>query len=147
MSKRRRKDKYVALSVGFWRDHDLQGLALADRGLFAKALSYCGDVQNDGVMTATDWAIVVAGEVPQDVPPSVARLVSFGVLTETGCGGYSIDSYDEWNMTRDEIDANRKAERERKRKQRANGSNKPNLEPIGDMEWDMRDVVPEDVPQ
>lgn len=146
MTRRHRKDKYVALSVGFWRDHDLQSLTLADRGLFIKALSYCGDVQNDGVMTERDWALVVAGEVPGDIPGSVLALVHAGVLRPNDAGGYDIPSYTEWNMSREEIESKRKAEREKKAKQRKRTANTPNsrLSP-GTGGGDTQGDVPPDV--
>lgn len=107
---------YAKLSNGLWLNDKVNDLIDANPHAFAMwtlAISYCSDELNDGVLTARALRRIGADERDVD------DLVSFGMLDELDDGRYAIHDYLKHQNSREEVEKDKTAAKERMRRNRA----------------------------
>jgi hypothetical protein len=99
---------WVLLDDGFHSNPKVLEVGNAGAGLYARALSYCGDHLTDGYVPMS-WARTVAA------PKLREQLVTAGLWAEDN-GGYQIKDYLEVNPSRAEVEEMRAKKAEAGRK-------------------------------
>lgn len=99
---------WVLLDDGFHSNPKVLAVGNAGAGLYARALSYCGDHLTDGYVPMS-WARTAATANLRQ------HLVDAGLWAEEN-GGYRIDDYLEVNPSRAEVEERRKKKAEAGRK-------------------------------
>ncbi|PWG60481.1 hypothetical protein [Bifidobacterium catulorum] len=115
---------YARLSNGLWLNDKINDLIDANPHAFAMwtlAISYCSDELNDGVLSRRALRRIGADE------SDVADLVAFGLLDECddGSGSYRIHDYLKHQNSRDDVERDKEAARERMRRRRSKRSGEP----------------------
>ncbi|PJM72357.1 hypothetical protein CS006_10500 [Bifidobacterium primatium] len=120
------RNGYARLSNGLWLNDKVNDLVDRNPHAFAVwtlAISYCSDQLNDGVLTARALRRIGADE--QDL----ADLVAFGMFDTLEDGSYQVHDYLEHQNSRESVESEREASKERMSRRRASkrsGEPKPN---------------------
>ncbi len=107
---------WVKLDDKFWANEKVQKIGNEAAGAFARMLSYCGDQLTNGRVTAETARYIAR-------PKVIDQLAEFGFIVARG-EDWTIPDYLEFNPTRDEVVAMRKARSEAGR--RGGMKSKPN---------------------
>lgn len=97
---------WVKLDDKFWADPKIEEVGNEAAGAYARMLSYCGDHLTDGVVTDAKARYIAKSKV-------IERLAEFGLIVKRGTG-WEIPKYLEFNPSREQVEAKRAADRERR---------------------------------
>lgn len=97
---------WVKLDDKFWADPKVEEVGNEAAGAFARMLSYCGDHLTDGKVTDAKARYIAK-------PKVIDRLAEFGFIAKNGAG-WIIPDFLDFNPSREQVEAKREADRERK---------------------------------
>lgn len=100
----RTRERYARMMATFWRNPRVRALSDAAIATYCLALSYACDQLNDGVLSA-DEALTMCARGKRS---AIKELVAAGFWGEAGTG-YAITNYLEHNLSREDIEASRRA--------------------------------------
>lgn len=116
-SKRKSRGLYARL-MGDWHAHPkVLGLSLEARGLWASLASWSAHGRTDGIFTVGHAAALAQGKHARPL----RELREAVLVDDLGEGRFRLHGWEEYNMTRDEHEAWKAADAERKRLARAVG--------------------------
>lgn len=92
---------WAKLDDKFWSNPKVEMVGNEAAGAYARMLSYCGDQLTDGKLTDGAARYIAAPEV-------IDRLTEFGFIHRNG-RGWKIPDYLDFNPSRKEVEATRKA--------------------------------------
>lgn len=104
----------VWLATKYYLDDKLVGCTAATERLFTRLVAWCGDNETGGHLPENPHKFVA---LPSG-KSNVLDLVSRQVLIKKPEGGYRFNGWGNWNSQMDDLQKRKKADRERKRKQR-----------------------------
>ena len=99
---------WTKLDDQFWSNPKVEHVGNEAAGAYARMLSYCGDHLTEGKLTDGAARYITR-------PKIIDRLAEFGFIVRNG-SGWVIPGYLEFNPTRAEVEATRKARVEAGRK-------------------------------
>ncbi|KAA8820294.1 hypothetical protein CSQ85_00315 [Bifidobacterium rousetti] len=107
---------YAKLSNGLWLNDKVNDLIERSPRAFAMwtlAISYCSDQLNDGIMSMRAWRRIGADD------EDVLTLVAAGLVDRTDDGMYAIHDYLQHQNSRESVESEREAAKERMSRKRA----------------------------
>jgi hypothetical protein len=114
-TKKRVLPLWFRMAAGYYKDDAILTAGEAAEILFVRALGYAKEQDTDGFISARSLPLIVQTRAKQ----RIARLVEAGLWVEVE-GGWQIPKWELWQETKEQIEANREAARERAKRSRAN---------------------------
>jgi hypothetical protein len=109
-------DRFIKLSVGYYRDPKIAGLDDAGEVMFTRALAYSGDARTGGHVP--DSIVTSLSRKPVTARRTAERIAASGAWTRT-TDGWLITRWSEWQDALDQLEQKRRRDRDRKRQSRA----------------------------
>lgn len=110
---------WYRLAAGYYKDDAVITAGEAAEVLFVRALGYSKEQDTDGFISVNALPWIVKTKAKQ----RAAALVATGLWVEVE-GGWRISNWALWQETKEQIEANREAARERAKRSRANKKNR-----------------------
>ncbi|TPF87426.1 hypothetical protein BW13_00815 [Bifidobacterium sp. UTCIF-37] len=129
---------YAKLSNGLWLNDKVNDLIERSPRAFAMwtlAISYCSDQLNDGIMSMRAWRRIGADD------EDVLTLVAAGLVDRTDDGMYAIHDYLQHQNSRESVESEREAAKERMSRKRASKRSPEQNEPTTEQDETRSDEV------
>lgn len=108
----KRNGSYAPLSAHYYKDDDIAAVGPMAELLYVRGLAFCADVLSDGFISDVQLSRFVGVGLPS-VKRNADKLCEVELWTRQE-GGYRVNSWAKWNLTKSEIQEKQKRDAERK---------------------------------
>lgn len=112
----RRRGSYAPLSAHYYKDDALMRAGERAELLYCRGLAFCADVLSDGFISDLQLTALVGVNLAGVKARAKALCDADLWIRDSEAGGYWVASWLNWNLSRDQIGANLKADADRKAK-------------------------------